>query len=173
MNNLKFILKTALLLVLTVMFQMLRPYISIPLLGSNFIIGSLVNASLAVSSVVIGAWGGIIISIAASIIAFLQQHIKFVWMIPIIAGGNTVLVLIYRWLYTKYKWVGIILSALAKFLVIFGLVKMCIKVFIVVPPLADTLSLMFSWPQIVTALIGGILAVPVLKVLINRYDIPV
>lgn len=42
---------------------MLRPLITLPGLGSTLVIGSLVNASLAVSSVVVGLWGGIIISI--------------------------------------------------------------------------------------------------------------
>ena len=167
MGSIKFITRTALLLALTVMFQMLRPLMSLPPLASNFVIGSLVNASLAISSVVVGIWGGIIISIVAPIIAFLQQHIKFVWMVPIIAGGNAVLVLVYGWWYRKNKWAGIALAALLKFVVLFALVKMAIITFVVPPAAAAMLSLMFSWPQIVTAAIGGFLALPVLKSLVD------
>lgn len=163
MGGIRFITRTALLLALTVMFQMLRPLLSLPPLASNFIIGSLVNASLAISSVMVGIWGGLVISVVAPIIAFLQQHIKFVWLVPIIAGGNAVLVLLYGWWYRKNRWVGIGLAALVKFVVLFALVKMAINTFVVPQAAAAMLSLMFSWPQVVTALIGGVLALPVLK----------
>jgi len=173
MNNFKFITKTTLLLAFTVMFQMLGQIIPLSPLTANLIIGSLVNVSLAVSSLAVGVWGGIIISIAAPIMAFLQQHIKFVWLIPIIAGGNVVLVLIYRWLYARYKWAGIAVSASTKFLILYLLVKMFINIFVVPAEAASMLSLMFSWPQLVTALVGGLLAVPVLNTLINTYDIDI
>ena len=65
------------MLAVTVVCQMLRPLITLPGLGSTMVIGSLVNTSLAVSSVVVGLWGGIIISIAAPIIAFMQQQPQF------------------------------------------------------------------------------------------------
>ncbi len=94
MNSIRFIARTALLLAVTVVCQMLRPLITLPGLGSTLVIGSLVNTSLAVSSVVVGLWGGTIISIAAPIIAFMQQHITFVWMIPIVAAGNAVMVIL-------------------------------------------------------------------------------
>jgi hypothetical protein len=70
---------------------------------------------LPVSSVVVGMWGGIIISIIAPIIAFMQQHIAFVWMVPIVAAGNLVLVVIlYGGFYQKNKWTAIGLIGLCK-----------------------------------------------------------
>jgi hypothetical protein len=162
MKGMRFISRTALLLALTVTFQLLRPTFLSPL-GSNFVTGSLVNASLATASVMVGAWGGIIISILAPVIAFMQQHIKFVWLVPIVAGGNAVLVLLYGWWYRKNKWVGIALSSVVKFLVLFLMVKMAVSTLVVPAPAAKLLTLMFSWPQLVTAVIGGILALPVLQ----------
>lgn len=163
MNSVKFITRTALLLALTVVFQMLRPLISLPALGSTFIIGSLVNTSLAISSVVVGVWGGLIISILAPIIAFLQQHIKFVWLIPIVAGGNMVMVLVYGWWYRKNKWTAIGFSAFLKAAALYLMIKVAVSVVMVPAPAAKMLSLMFSWPQFVTAVIGGSLASIVLK----------
>ena len=114
MDNVRFMTRTALLLAVTVACQMLRPLITLPGLGSTLIIGSLVNASLAVSSVVVGIWGGIIISVAAPIIAFMQQHIAFIWLIPIVATGNLVLVILYGLWYRKNKWIAIGLSSVLK-----------------------------------------------------------
>lgn len=167
MNNIRFVTRTALLLAVTVVCQMLRPLITLSGLGSTLVIGSLVNTSLAVSSVVVGLWGGIIISIAAPIIAFMQQHIAFVWMIPIVAAGNAVLVILYGGFYKKNKWVAIGLSSLVKAVVLYFLVKAAIGVVMVPEPAAKTMSLMFSWPQFITAAAGGILASLILKILAN------
>ncbi|MBA1335446.1 MAG: hypothetical protein HPY66_1071 [Firmicutes bacterium] len=163
MKGIRFITRTALLLALTVVFQMMRPFIPLSPLGSNFIIGSLVNASLATASVMVGMWGGIIISVAAPVIAFMQQHIAFVWLVPIVAGGNAALVLLYGWWYRKNKWTGIALSSVVKFVLLFAMVKTAVSVLVVPPPAAAMLTLMFSWPQLVTAVIGGIIAVPVIE----------
>jgi len=165
MNSIKFITRTALLLAVTVVFQMLRPLIPLQGVGSNLVVGSLVNTSLAASSVVVGLWGGIIISIVAPIIAFLQQHIAFVWMIPIVAAGNIVMVVLYGLFFKKNKWIAIGLSSVIKAAVLYLLVKAAINIVAVPEQAAKTLSLMFSWPQLVTAVIGGILASLVLKVL--------
>ena len=163
MKGIRFITRTALLLALTIVFQMMRPFIPLSPLGSNFIIGSLVNASLATASVMVGMWGGIIISVAAPVIAFMQQHIAFVWLVPIVAGGNAALVLLYGWWYRKNKWTGIALSSVVKFVLLFAMVKTAVSVLVVPPPAAAMLTLMFSWPQLVTAVIGGIIAVPVIE----------
>lgn len=165
MNNIKFLTRTALLLAVTVVCQMLRPFITLPGLGSTLVIGSLVNASLAVSSVVVGLWGGIIISIIAPIIAFMQQHIAFVWMVPIVAAGNLVLVVIYSRFYQKNKWMAIGLSSLIKAVALYLLVKAAINIVMAPEQAAKTLSLMFSWPQFITAVVGGVLASFVLKIL--------
>ncbi len=165
MNNIKFLTRTALLLAVTVVFQMLRPLIPLQGVGSTLVIGSLVNTSLATSAVVVGLWGGIIISIVAPIIAFLQQHIAFVWMIPIVAAGNVVLVILYGLFYKKNKWMAIGLSSLIKAVALYLLVKAAINIVMVPEQAAKTLSLMFSWPQFLTAVVGGVLASFVLKIL--------
>jgi hypothetical protein len=171
MNNIKFLTRTALLLAVTVVCQMIRPLITLPGLGSTLVIGSLVNASLAVSSVVVGLWGGIIISITAPIIAFMQQHIAFVWMVPIVAAGNLVLVVLYGRFYQKNKWMAIGLSSFVKAVALYLLVKAAISIVMIPEPAAKMMSLMFSWPQFLTAAAGGLIASFILKILadMNKY----
>jgi len=163
MKGMKFLTRTALILALTVAFQMIRPLLSLPPLMSNYIVGSLVNASLAVASVLVGAWSGIVISIFAPVIALMQQHIVFPWLVPIIAGGNIVFVLIYGWWYRKNKGVGILLASVLKFSFLYFLVSTAVRILVVPEPAASTLSLMFGWPQLVTAVAGGLAALPVIK----------
>jgi hypothetical protein len=163
MKGIRFLTRTALLLALTAAFQMIRPLLSLPPMASNFIVGSLVNASLAAASVLVGAWSGIVISILAPIIALFQQHIVFPWLVPIIAGGNAVYVLIYGWWYRKNKPVGIALASGLKFLLLYFLVSTAVNILVVPQPAAGTLSFMFGWPQFVTAVAGGLAALPVIR----------
>ena len=164
MDNVRFMTRTALLLAVTVACQMLRPLITLPGLGSTLIIGSLVNASLAVSSVVVGIWGGIIISVAAPIIAFMQQHIAFIWLIPIVATGN--------W-FCNSVWFMVPQKQMDRDRAFIGIENIGslpvgeggYRYGSSAAPAAAVMSMTFSWPQLVTAAIGGFLASLVLKVL--------
>lgn len=163
MKGMRFLTRTALVLALTAGFQYLRLIISLPPLASNLIIGSLVNASLAAASILVGAWSGIIVSVIAPVIALLQQHIAFPWLVPIIAGGNVVYVLLFTWWYQRNKGTAVGLASLAKFLVLYLLVSLAVDVLVVPQPAAGALSLMFGWPQLITAAAGGAAALPVIK----------
>ncbi|HOC09436.1 MAG TPA: hypothetical protein PKN88_07925, partial [Bacillota bacterium] len=69
--------------------------------------------------------------------------------------------------YKKNKWVAIGLSSLVKAVVLYFLVKAAIGIVMVPEPAAKTMSLMFSWPQFITAAAGGILASLILRILTN------
>ncbi|MGI6704343.1 MAG: ECF transporter S component [Clostridia bacterium] len=163
MRGMKFLTRTALILALTVGFQSLRPYISLPPPMSNYIIGSLVNASLAAASVLVGAWSGLLVSILAPVVALMQQHIVFPWLVPIIAGGNALYVLILAWWYRRNKPLAIVLASAAKFLFLYYLVMAAVNILVVPQPAAGALSLMFGWSQLITAMAGGFVALPVIK----------
>lgn len=73
-NKTLYITRTAVLLALTLVFQMLRIVIQ-PIVGPGhvFIVGSLVNLALIVAAGRIGLTAGIIISIATPIVAFFRD----------------------------------------------------------------------------------------------------
>ena len=76
--------------------------------------------------------------------------------------------------YTAYV-AALIIAAIAKFLVLYiGIVKIAIPVFFNLPEQqVSKISNMFSIPQLITALIGGILAIallPVLKTAIGEWQ---
>ena len=152
-------------------------------LGNQFITGSCVNLILVVTALVVGLWGGAAVAAVSPFVAFLFGiGPKFIQLVPIVALGNLVLVLVYA-LVLKGKakilwmqgitWIG---AAVAKFLTLYLLM-----VKLVVPSLvaggtlpqkaAAAMSVQFGWPQLVTALIGGAIAlaiVPVLKKALKR-----
>ena len=77
----------ALLLALGVMFQQLRLLIPLPEPMMTFIIGSLVNTCLALSSVYTSRLLAWVVCVALACIAFLQGHIIGA-LVPVIALGN-------------------------------------------------------------------------------------
>lgn len=156
--------RTALLLALTLVFQMSRPLF--PPNVSTFVVGSLVNAALMIAAGTLGIAGAVLISVIAPIIAFLQQHIKFIWMVPIVMIGNVIIVIVFGLLFKKNQWVAMISGAVLKFVFLwFAIVQLALPLVGMKGPAANAIIFSFSWPQLVTAILGGILAITVIKAL--------
>jgi hypothetical protein len=162
-RTVKWITRTAILLALTVVFQSLRVLLPfIPVNISQYIIGSLVNLCLIVAAVVVGIKSGLVIAVVAPIIALVQGFTPFPVLAVPIALGNLVLVIAAALLYKRNTLLAFAAGAVLKFLTLYvGVIMIVVPFFL---PTA-ALSVQFSWPQLVTACIGGILAALVLPVL--------
>ncbi|MDK2856601.1 MAG: hypothetical protein PWQ86_1814 [Bacillota bacterium] len=162
----RFWTRTAVLLGVTLVFQMLRQIIPMPQPVSVFVVGSLVNAALVVAAGVVGIGGGVIISVVAPVVAFLQGHLPPVPpMIPIVAAGNAAIVVGFALFRKKNPYLGVAVGAVVKAAFLYLAVRLLFTLITLKPPIIKALSFSFSWPQLVTALIGGVLAVEVLKLL--------
>ncbi len=140
-------------------------------LGNQFVTGSCVNLILAVTALVVGAWGGAVVAAVSPFLAFLFGiGPKFIQLLPGIAAGNLVLVLVLALLIGKHQcplWrrgLAWLAAAAAKFITLYlVMVQFLVPTLVsggVIPGKASAvLSAQFSWPQLVTALIGGGLAV--------------
>lgn len=149
--------------------------------AGQYITGSCVNCVLAVAALFSGFWSGVAVAVLSPFFAFaLGIGPKLVQIVPCIAVGNLVLIsLLYVLIGNKKRPMycqigGVIASAFAKFAVLYAAV-----VKVVIPLMGDalkpkqvqTFTVMFSWPQLVTALIGCAIAltiVPVLKKAIQK-----
>ncbi|MCR4434556.1 MAG: ECF transporter S component [Clostridiales bacterium] len=164
----RFIARTAILAALTLVFQSLGRFVPLGP-NSNFIVGPLVNACLLIATATVGVWGGIIIAAIAPVGSLLTTHSPIASFLlpfsPFVAAGNIVLVLCFYFLLKKSKIAGIILGAVLKFGVLFGSVSFFLVVLKMAPKLAGTLYFLFGWPQLVTALVGGAIALIVLRAL--------
>ncbi|HBG76326.1 ECF transporter S component [Eubacteriales bacterium mix99] len=168
-RSIRWIARTAILLALTVMFQSLRLWIpAIPSNISQTVVGSLVNLCLIVAAVMMGIRGGLIIALAAPIIALIQGFTPSPVLVVPIAFGNFVLVVMASLLYDKNPILAVVTGAVLKFITLYlGVVKIVLPFFLPNAPdkMRAALSAQFSWPQLVTAGIGGVLAVGILTVL--------
>jgi hypothetical protein len=178
-NKISYITQTAVILALLIGAQFItRPF-------GQFVTGSMVNLILLVSVFIIGIYGGVTIAVLSPLLAFLAGiGPAFIQIIPFIAIGNTLFVTI-AWIIAKnfiaksttkdimISSTGLIAASLSKFLfLLFGLVTVALPL---IPGIKEkqiaVIGMAFSWPQLITALIGSILAmiiVPHLKKAIKQ-----
>ncbi len=114
------------------------------------ITGPLVNAVLYLSALLVGSWSGVIIGIFTPLIAFMRGILPapLAPMIPFIAIGNGVLVLVFFMLMEKNKIIGIVVASVVKYLILSTAVRYVVSV-------PGKVAQMMGLPQLYTALIGG------------------
>lgn len=162
-SNHQVLTRTALLLTLTLIFQSLRLFIPLPPIISVFFIGSLVNACLLIAVDCAGVKSATIIAILAPIIAYFQQMLFMPIFIMPIAIGNILYVLIFT---LKSKWgYGLAVSMAAVIKTSFLYVSFLWLVSFIAMPSSVITGIVFimSWPQLVTAGLGGFIAFTIIK----------
>lgn len=165
-----FITRTAAMLALLIVLQAATKNLG------QFVTGSCVNAVLAAATLLGGFARGLIVAVVSPFLAFLLGiGPKLIEVVPAIAIGNLALVLI-LWaikgdgaLNRVIKWIA---ASVGKFLVLYLLViQLLCRVMTLPEKMTATFSTMFSWPQLVTALIGSgimLLILPILQKAIRK-----
>lgn len=141
--------------------------------AGQYITGSLVNFALAMAAMFAGLWSGVAVALLSPFCAyFLGIGPALIQIVPCIALGNCVYVTV-LWAFAK-KWrywkaiLGVAVAAVAKFLVLYvAVVKVLIPVMgtALKAPQVQKFTAMFSVPQLITALVGGTLALAVAPVI--------
>lgn len=171
-QKIRWITRTGVLLALLVAFQ----WSTAPTqaFAGQYITGSLVNCVLAVAILIGGLYSGLTIAIISPFCAFaLGIGPKLLQVVPAIALGNAVFVVVLYLLYRQNKpfWhqeLSVIRAAFCKF----GMLYIAV-VWVLIPVMGPALPLkqaaafrvMFSYPQAITAAIGGTLALLILPLL--------
>lgn len=160
--NVNEITKTALLLAIIAMIQMFGRFLP----NSNFIVGSIVNACLLISVAAVGLRGAALLSILSPLTSLINNHAPIAAALlpfaPFIAAGNFLYALIFYLLMKKSKLTGIVVGSLAKFALLYAAINLFLNL-LSFPKFAKILLMLFSWPQLITALIGGAIALAVIK----------
>ncbi len=160
--------RTALLLALMLIFQSLRFFIPIPPLFSTFLIGTLVNASLIIGLHTAGLFSALLLSVIAPLVAYFQQLLLLpVFIIPV-AAGNIVYVSIMFLLEKRNVRLAAVIAASGKTFVLYTAFFWLLNSWLNLPPqIVSGLLFVMSWPQLVTALAGIVLAVVLRRRLSN------
>ena len=138
-----------------------------PLLKNQIITGPLVNFILFISVVLLGRNTALSLCVFPSIISLLTGFLSIIMapVIPFVIVSNMILVLVFDRL-RKNQYLAVLSSAMIKFLFLWGTSSFVVSMF--TKPVAQKVSVMFSYPQFFTALAGGALAILVLKIINNN-----
>ena len=126
----------------------------------QFVTGSCVNLVLAVAVLCCGPASGLTVALLSPFFAFLLGiGPAFIQIVPFIALANAVYLLLIHFLGRKNRFAGLGVAAVCKFAVLYLLVaKLLVPTLGLPDAKMSVVSAGFSWPQLVTALIGGLLA---------------
>jgi hypothetical protein len=160
--NTKTITRTALMLALTIVFQILGRYIPLGP-NSNFIVGPLVNACLIITASLVGVFGASLIAIVAPFGALLTGATVPLPFLPFVALGNLVLVVLFYLINKKNYTAGVVAGAVVKFLALYASIIVFTNMANIPAKKATAMIFTFGWPQLVTALIGGVIAYFVIR----------
>lgn len=138
----------------------------------QIITGSCVNAVLAFSAISVGLSNGAVVAVLSPFFAFmLGIGPKLLPIVPCISAGNLAYVLIIAIICGKgmndtKNAIAVGAGAVVKFILLqFLVVNIVCEVLPLKEPQIAMFSKMFSWPQLVTAFIGGIVAMLIARIL--------
>lgn len=174
-KRIRWITETAIMLALLVTLQ----YVTKPM--GQLVTGSCVNTVLAIAALFGGLSSGLTIALISPVLAFLLGIAPQILTVPAIMAGNSVYVVLLHLLADKSgknlgkQIAAWLIAAIAKFAALyFVVVKLICGVLsegllasgALKPPMLKALPATFSWPQLITALVGGAIAmvmVPALR----------
>ena len=161
----RWITETGIMLALLVILQ------AVTKSAGQLVTGSCVNAVLAVSVLVAGLPSGLTVALVSPFVAFLFGiGPQLLPIVPAIALGNAVYVLVLGTLgggkTVIRKALAWLCAAVAKFAVLhLVVVRILCSVLPLKQPQIDNFSVMFTWPQLTTALVGGAVALLIVPVI--------
>ena len=162
--RLRRVVRAALLLALTLVFQSLRFIIPVPAVMSTFLIGTLVNASLLITLRSVGFFPALAIAWVTPLVAWLQQLLPLpVFIVPVALGNSLYVWLFYRLSRNVSEPVAVGAAATGK-AVFFYVSFVWLLGWIELPPMISRgILFVMSWPQLVTGLAGGAISLLVLR----------
>ena len=164
-NNtyLRTLARGSVLLTMAIVAQEIRLFLPLPPLLSIIVIGTMLNAIMVMAVRYASLTSAIIISAVLPLFAFMQGHIIIPLMIPVIFLGNLVLVLVCD----KFWGKGIIILApVLKTVSLYMLSRVLLSMLGLQNKVVDAILLGMGWPQLITAILGIILAMQLEKRLV-------
>lgn len=136
-----------------------------PLFPLQQVTGPIINALLFVAVIMLGLRQALVVCFMPSIMALSAGLLSPILLpiVPFIMLSNVVLVVVFSYLHQKNYWLGIISASLLKFIFIWSTTSAVANLFIKNSKAIQAVATMMSWPQLISALAGGVIAYVFLK----------
>ena len=140
----------------------------------QLVTGSCVNLVLAVAALLGGIWSGVTVALVSPFCAYLLGiGPAFFPLVPCVALGNAVYAVLFGLLAGKFlqkkklpaAYGSMVLAAAAKFVTLYLVLVRLVAPAVVPAAKLSTVTAAFTWPQLLTAVIGGVLACLIAPVL--------
>lgn len=171
-NNTQNVVRSGMFLALAIAFQIIGRFA--PGL-SQYVVGPGINAVLLMAAFACGTGWGIAIGVLTPITAWLVGQLAqaLAPFIPFIIIGNVIFILFFGILKNYKKWgiyVGWIVGAIGKFLFLYIAATRLINVFSIQLPskIVKVLAVSMGTPQLITALVGGFIAIIIIKTILIK-----
>lgn len=167
-SSARWIAQTGVMLALLVALQYVTSFIPKP--TGQFVTGSCVNAVLALTVLMAGQYSGFAVAFVSPWVAFMLGIAPQPFVVPAIMLGNLIYVELIHLLADPNgknilrQLAAWLLAAVCKFGVLYLVIHKFLAALLPAPKAPQILA-MFSWPQLVTALIGGAVALAVVPLL--------
>ncbi|WP_027623518.1 ECF transporter S component [Clostridium lundense] len=172
MNNSQKLVRTALLLALAIGVQAIGR--SFPQISQIFV-GSVVNAALIIAAYSCGMSWGILLGALTPMLAWIIGQLPgpMAPFVPFIMIGNAIFVIFFSIMKDKIeslKYIGVVIAAFIKYAFLSLSASKLIYIFNLGIPkkVAAKLAVMMGVPQLITALIGGFIAIILVNALVRR-----
>jgi hypothetical protein len=135
----------------------------------QWITGPIINAALLLATVLIGPMEAVLLGLMPSTVALSTGLLPFALapMVPFIMIGNAILIVFFHYLKGQNYAFRLGLSALLKFAFLHYAVVFVMSRFLE-SPIVSKLMVMMSWPQFITAVIGGVIVYPLISSVVKR-----
>jgi hypothetical protein len=143
----------------------------VPLFHQQMITGPIVNATLFAAAIILGTQMGVFVGLIPSIIALSVGTLPapLAPMVPYIMLSNAILILAFNVFRERNYWLAVGVASLLKFAFLWATSSVVIGL-LMKKELAESVALMMSWPQLLTALLGGALAAVFLRMHNGKVD---
>jgi hypothetical protein len=138
----------------------------VPMFHNQLATGPIINAVLFIATIMLGIEKALFICLIPSVVAISVGLLPVVLApaVPFIMISNVLMVLVFNILKEKNYWAGVIASSFLKFIFLYSSSFLVVNL-VIGKELASNISLMMGWPQLLTALAGGVLAFIFLKII--------
>ncbi len=147
----------------------------------QLVTGSCVNLVLAIASLIGGVWSGVTVAILSPFCAYLLGiGPAFLPMVPCVSLGNAVYAVLFGLLVGRFlqkkklpaAYGSMVLAAAAKFVTLYLVLVRLVSPAVVPAAKLSTVTASFTWPQLLTALVGGVLACLIAPILHKSLRMP-
>ncbi len=137
----------------------------VPLFPLQQVTGPIINALIFIAVVILGLRQTLVVCVIPSLMALSAGLLPIFLapIVPFIIISNIVLAVTFSYARQTNFWLGVISASLFKFIFIWSTTSVVATIFIKNPLAIKAVATMMSWPQLVTALIGGVIAFVFLK----------